>query len=452
MERLSLVDDKPYDPTEAAIHLARYQIALPYLKGKKVLDIACGEGYGARFMLDNGALQIEGVDASSQAIESAQSLFKDGHIAFSTFDASRVDDLFEENTFDVVVSLETIEHLKEPAKFLNAIKKVAKEDAVIIITCPNDNWYYPKDEQKNPFHIRKYSFGEFCDLTASILGENVQWGYGVPMMGFGNVSLDWQNLFDRDPGQADMLNARQAKLGYLLPPEHDVELGTSNCSYFIGIWGADSVALESSAISPLSMGHYTELHSWHSKEQEIAELRTVIADQKECVVQFELDVKRQEDALDKFRKNEHQQAYELKLDREKYRLHAFALGRESEIAFEQVARLKGLHEDTRLQVVDLKEKLDVAVEQAEGVRLALEDKIAEREEHHQHALDVSLEQNKRLQDINDQQTERHFLLERELDALKHMSLSRQIARRLKGGVPSPLMPVLLRIAQVLKIR
>src|SRR5438128_2065302 len=175
MERLSCTSTIRYNATEAAIHMARYQLAAPYCQGKRVLDVACGEGYGAYALRQFGAASVEAVDNSPQAIANAEALFATSAVRFHLHDAASVDQLFPESRFDVIVCLETIEHLKAPERFLRAIKSLAAQDAVIIITCPNDHWYYATDEQSNPFHVRKYSFEAFRELTTAVLGNSSAW-------------------------------------------------------------------------------------------------------------------------------------------------------------------------------------------------------------------------------------------------------------------------------------
>src|SRR4051812_14478530 len=100
MERLSCTSSVRYNATEAAIHMARYELAAPYCKGGRVLDIACGEGYGAYALSQHGALSVDAVDSSPQAISNARALFTKAGIQFHLHDAESVDELFSGKCFD----------------------------------------------------------------------------------------------------------------------------------------------------------------------------------------------------------------------------------------------------------------------------------------------------------------------------------------------------------------
>ena len=264
MERLSFSSKFAYNATEAAIHMARYQIAAPFCKGNRVLDVACGEGYGALALKRFGAASVEAVDNSVEAINTANKLFRTSGVNYHVGDASCVDGMFTSGEFDVIVSLETIEHLPEPERFLAALRKLAKPNAVSIISCPNDQWYYPSVEQSNPFHLRKYTFEQFRELTTRVLGSGAVWGYGVPMIGFGNVTDDEVAGRDQLLGQAMMLDFTPQASAITLPQRQSSNVGSRNCSYFIGVWAGAAKDLHSAALVPISMDQYSNIVAWES--------------------------------------------------------------------------------------------------------------------------------------------------------------------------------------------
>src|SRR3990167_3806200 len=82
------------------------------LKGKKILDCSCGTGYGSGLLAQNN--EVTGVDISEEAIEFAKQHFT---AEFKVGNAEQLE--FEDESFDAVVSFETIEHLDNPYKFLS---------------------------------------------------------------------------------------------------------------------------------------------------------------------------------------------------------------------------------------------------------------------------------------------------------------------------------------------
>ncbi len=105
-------------------HVERYLFALKYCRDKKVLDAACGCGYGSN-ILSKEANTVLGVDYSQEAIDYAKKYWIAENISFQRFDLNG--DLTSLGDFDVIVSFETIEHLDIPIietcqKFYNALR------------------------------------------------------------------------------------------------------------------------------------------------------------------------------------------------------------------------------------------------------------------------------------------------------------------------------------------
>ncbi len=134
-------------------HWHRYHYVLPLVAGKKVLDVACGEGYGSALM-SRSAAEVSGVDISAAAITHARALYAD-HASVQYFEASCTQLPFDKASFDVVVSFETIEHIAEQVEFLDEIKRVLKPDGVLILSCPNKAEYSDKRGFTNEFHVKE---------------------------------------------------------------------------------------------------------------------------------------------------------------------------------------------------------------------------------------------------------------------------------------------------------
>jgi GT2 family glycosyltransferase/ubiquinone/menaquinone biosynthesis C-methylase UbiE len=137
-------------------HWQRYKWIAYRCKNKKVLDISCGTGYGSELIAINGS-EVIGVDISKEAIDYAKSHFS--HAEFQIGDAENLS--FDDNTFDIVVSFETIEHLNNPEKFISQVNRVLKKDGLFVGSIPRE-FDTPEFRQHNPFH--KNFYGNLIDL------------------------------------------------------------------------------------------------------------------------------------------------------------------------------------------------------------------------------------------------------------------------------------------------
>lgn len=144
-------------------HVQRYEILQDFVKGKRVLDAACGEGYGAS-LLSKGAASVEGLDISSESIANAQMKYDNNNLNFTV---GSIDHLpFQDNSFDIVVSFETLEHVNEEMqlKFLHEVKRVLASGGTLIISTPNKRFYSDLPRYSNPFHIKELYKDEFIQL------------------------------------------------------------------------------------------------------------------------------------------------------------------------------------------------------------------------------------------------------------------------------------------------
>ncbi len=233
IERLEINKDG-YSSIEGAIHINRYLSAKNLCKGLKVLDIACGEGYGSHLLTKWGAKEVVGVDVSESAISEARKNFKEKNISFLVSDAKDLKGI-EDETFDMVVSFETIEHIDPPEEFLKEIVRVSKSGAIYVISCPNDYFYYPNKNQGNPFHKKKFHFKEFTELTEKVLGNKVEYLIGTYVNGYMNLNLKDKFVGFKGTDQMDMLKYKTLST-LIVPP--DTNLSTEECCYYIGVWNA----------------------------------------------------------------------------------------------------------------------------------------------------------------------------------------------------------------------
>ncbi|HET54287.1 MAG TPA: class I SAM-dependent methyltransferase [Ignavibacteria bacterium] len=146
-----------------ADHVGRYKFASQYIKpGMNVLDIACGIGYGSYVLASSSPNStILGIDIEQRAIDYANKHYKRDNNKFSVGDASNLN--LENESFEAVVSFETIEHLKQPKLFIEKVKRVLKEDGLFIVSSPNQTTL-PFDKTKYPFHEQHFTSDELSKL------------------------------------------------------------------------------------------------------------------------------------------------------------------------------------------------------------------------------------------------------------------------------------------------
>lgn len=134
----------------------RYIEALKYTNDKVVLDIACGIGWGAYLISKSGAQKCIGADISQIAIETARENFVSTNLEFVLSEENKIP--ISNDTFDVVVSFETFEHLPNVEMFFEEIKRVSKNNAICLISTPNKTLFNDDgiDTPHNPFHYKEY--------------------------------------------------------------------------------------------------------------------------------------------------------------------------------------------------------------------------------------------------------------------------------------------------------
>ena len=154
-----------YIPTEQGRirleHYHRYAVAQEIVAGKDVLDVACGEGYGSSYIA-KVARSVVGVDISHEAVRHASTTYKKKNLNFHKCSATDLD--FDDATFDVVVSFETIEHLSQQAQMLAEIRRVLRPDGLLIISSPNRPVYSEESGEQNEFHVKELDLTEFDEL------------------------------------------------------------------------------------------------------------------------------------------------------------------------------------------------------------------------------------------------------------------------------------------------
>jgi SAM-dependent methyltransferase len=133
-----------------AEHLARYHWASACVSGLRVLDAGCGNGYGSLLLLEAGATTVTGIDIAQEAIEAARKRAVSG-VQFVLGDISDLP--FEDDSFDVAVCFEAIEHVHDQPRTLDELHRVLVPAGLLIISSPNRGVY----QEGNPHHTHEYT-------------------------------------------------------------------------------------------------------------------------------------------------------------------------------------------------------------------------------------------------------------------------------------------------------
>jgi SAM-dependent methyltransferase len=136
-------------------HWHRYAFARRFAAGKRVLDAACGEGYGTA-LLGAVAASVLGVDIDLATIDHARATY--GETERVRFLAASCSGLpLPSGSFDLIVSFETVEHLKvgDQVDMLTEFARVLAPEGLLVLSSPNKRLYSDAREYANPFHLRE---------------------------------------------------------------------------------------------------------------------------------------------------------------------------------------------------------------------------------------------------------------------------------------------------------
>ncbi len=146
-------------------HWHRYAWASTLLAGQRVLDAACGEGYGSH-LLSSHAAHVIGVDLSPEAITHAQARYASQSLEFHQGDVTRLD--LADDSVDVVVSFETLEHLEAQDQMLTEFRRVLRPEGCLLISSPDRKTYSDETGYRNPYHVKEL----YRDQFEALLGRH----------------------------------------------------------------------------------------------------------------------------------------------------------------------------------------------------------------------------------------------------------------------------------------
>ena len=260
-------------------HYARYAMATPFARGKRVLDCACGEGYGSA-MLADVAESVLGVDVSEAAVAHARSRYMRANLQFEQGDASAL--ALARAQFDLVVSFETLEHLQAQEQMLQGFKDALKDGGALLISSPDKYNYSDRLGYQNPFHVKELYREEFEALLQRQFKHVRLFGQKLV---FQSVIWDLNQADHARKVFAEQLDTTSGQLSTAEDREH---------MYFIALASDDAEFIERAAgqwhlFSDCSQSIYThyqaEIRNGIYAAQRIAQLNQEIRDLKQQLEQ-----------------------------------------------------------------------------------------------------------------------------------------------------------------------
>ncbi|WP_018900899.1 class I SAM-dependent methyltransferase [Rhizobium sp. 2MFCol3.1] len=149
-------------------HCIRYHKAAEYIRpGDRVLDVACGLGYGSHILYNaSKARSVMGIDLSEFSVNYANAHYSDGEaVRFEVGDAQYLSQV-PDNSIDFITAFETIEHVPDPDIYLGELKRVLKPSGRLMVCAPN-NWVDETGKDPNPYHLHIYTWERLIDECGS---------------------------------------------------------------------------------------------------------------------------------------------------------------------------------------------------------------------------------------------------------------------------------------------
>lgn len=160
-ERQLLEEQSPW----WAEHIHRYTEVLKIIKSTDtILDIACGTGFGSNILAEKAA-QVIGGDIDKTTIAENNTIYDKDNLSFQELDGTKLP--FDDNTFDVLVSFETIEHTIHYDEMIKEFKRVVKPTGKLFISTPNFYLNSPSGIVTNPFHTQEFTPDDFNALIST---------------------------------------------------------------------------------------------------------------------------------------------------------------------------------------------------------------------------------------------------------------------------------------------
>lgn len=148
--------------TQHVVNLSAYAWALERIgggHGSRILDAACGAGFGSDRVAE-GTARVVGVDLAIPVIAGAAGQYRRPNLSFAAMDCADLG--FQDACFDVVLSFETIEHVSDDRRYVDEISRVLRPGGWLVLSTPRAS--APDAVPQNPFHVREYTWQQLARL------------------------------------------------------------------------------------------------------------------------------------------------------------------------------------------------------------------------------------------------------------------------------------------------
>lgn len=153
-----------------SVHLKRYDFARNFCRDRMVLDLGCGVGYGSAFLASEAA-KVIGVDFDQDAANHAHISYTGKNVEYMSADGEKLP--FRDQSFDVVCSLETIEHVSDAKACLRNVARILKPEGVFVVSTPLASSDGRSPE--NPHHHQEWDSKEFQKMLEAYFSKVEIW-------------------------------------------------------------------------------------------------------------------------------------------------------------------------------------------------------------------------------------------------------------------------------------
>jgi ubiquinone/menaquinone biosynthesis C-methylase UbiE len=152
-------------------HIHRYQMAGNYISGQgRVLDIACGNGFGTHLLSSLTTDQVTGADISEAVVKECREKFRaTPTVDFAVIDGTQMS--YPDETFRLITSFETIEHTTAYKAMLSEFYRTLEKGGIALISTPNILVNSPGGTVLNPFHTQEFNLDELSEILNNAFDE-----------------------------------------------------------------------------------------------------------------------------------------------------------------------------------------------------------------------------------------------------------------------------------------